>query len=102
MNQAVLHNFTTYLFSNQFLYPPFLIILQTSHEKSISSQQIHARHFVPGQNVDVSGTSKGKGFQGGMKRHGFKGMPATHGTSKSHRAIGSTVSLVFIFATSLG
>ena len=52
--------------------------------------QIHARHFVPGQNVDISGTSKGKGFQGGMKRHGFKGMPATHGTSKSHRAIGST------------
>lgn len=52
--------------------------------------QIHARHFVPGQNVDVSGISKGKGFQGGMKRHGFKGMPATHGTSKSHRAIGST------------
>mmetsp|Transcript_7103 Transcript_7103/g.15317 ORF Transcript_7103/g.15317 Transcript_7103/m.15317 type:complete len:409 (+) Transcript_7103:142-1368(+) len=51
---------------------------------------IHARHFIPGQNVDVSGTSKGKGFQGGMKRHGFKGMPASHGTSKSHRAIGST------------
>eukprot|EP00970_Alexandrium_tamarense_P014984 scaffold4561_cov184-Alexandrium_tamarense.AAC.3 len=52
--------------------------------------KIHARHFVPGQNVDIAGTSKGKGFQGGMKRHGFKGMPATHGTSKSHRAIGST------------
>jgi large subunit ribosomal protein L3 len=52
--------------------------------------QIHARHFIPGQNVDVSGTSKGKGFQGGMKRHGFKGMPASHGTSKSHRALGST------------
>ena len=51
---------------------------------------IHARHFVPGQNVDIAGTSKGKGFQGGMKRHGFAGMPATHGTSKSHRAIGST------------
>lgn len=52
--------------------------------------RIHARHFVPGQNVDVSGISKGKGFQGGMKRHGFAGMPASHGTSKSHRAIGST------------
>jgi len=52
--------------------------------------RIHARHFVPGQNVDVSGISKGKGFQGGMKRHGFKGMPASHGVSKSHRAIGST------------
>ena len=51
---------------------------------------IHARHFVPGQNVDVSGISKGKGFQGAMKRHNFKGMPATHGTSLSHRALGST------------
>lgn len=52
--------------------------------------QIHARHFVPGQNVDVAGISKGKGFQGGMKRWGFAGMPASHGVSKSHRAIGST------------
>jgi len=51
---------------------------------------IHARHFVPGQNVDVAGITKGKGFQGAMKRHGFAGMPATHGTSKSHRALGST------------
>ena len=59
--------------------------------------QIHARHFIPGQNVDVSGTSKGKGFQGGMKRHGFKGMPASHGTSKSHRALGSTVSRISCF-----
>mmetsp|Transcript_18485 Transcript_18485/g.26091 ORF Transcript_18485/g.26091 Transcript_18485/m.26091 type:complete len:405 (+) Transcript_18485:166-1380(+) len=52
--------------------------------------RIHARHFVPGQNVDVAGITKGKGFQGAMKRHGFGGMPATHGTSKSHRALGST------------
>ena len=51
---------------------------------------IHARHFVPGQNIDVSGISKGKGFQGAMKRHGFAGMPASHGTSLSHRALGST------------
>lgn len=51
---------------------------------------IHARHFTPGQNVDITGTSKGKGFQGAMKRHGFAGMPATHGTSRSHRALGST------------
>ena len=58
---------------------------------------IHARHFVPGQNVDVSGITKGKGFQGGMKRHGFKGMPASHGTSRSHRAIGSTVSFAIFF-----
>merc|ERR1719444_631968 len=52
--------------------------------------RIHARHFLAGQNVDVSATSKGKGFQGGMKRHGFSGMPATHGVSRSHRALGST------------
>ena len=51
---------------------------------------IHARHFVPGQNLDISGISKGKGFQGAMKLHGFAGMPATHGTSRSHRALGST------------
>jgi len=52
--------------------------------------RIHARHFIPGQNVDVSAISKGKGFQGAMKRHNFKGMPASHGTSLSHRALGST------------
>ena len=49
-----------------------------------------ARHFLPGQRVDVIGTSVGKGFQGGMKRHGFAGQPASHGVSKTHRAIGST------------
>ncbi|XP_007035988.2 PREDICTED: 50S ribosomal protein L3-2, chloroplastic [Theobroma cacao] len=48
------------------------------------------RHFVPGQYVDVTGISRGKGFQGGMKRWGFKGMPASHGASLSHRSIGST------------
>jgi large subunit ribosomal protein L3 len=50
---------------------------------------MRASHFVPGQYVDVQGTSLGKGFQGGMKRHGFKGLPATHGVSLSHRALGS-------------
>ncbi|CAI0475678.1 unnamed protein product [Linum tenue] len=48
------------------------------------------RHFVPGQYVDVTGITMGKGFQGGMKRHGFKGGPASHGASLSHRSIGST------------
>ncbi|KAK1591758.1 hypothetical protein Q3G72_013150 [Acer saccharum] len=51
---------------------------------------IGVRHFVPGQYVDVTGITTGKGFQGGMKRHGFKGMPASHGASLSHRSIGST------------
>ncbi len=49
-----------------------------------------ARHFVPGQLVDVSGVTKGKGFSGAMKRWGFKGQPASHGNSKTHRHIGST------------
>jgi len=51
---------------------------------------IHAAHFVPGQLVDVCGITKGKGFQGAMKRHNFSGQRATHGVSKTHRAIGST------------
>ncbi len=39
--------------------------------------------------IDVSGTSKGKGFAGVMKRHGFGGFPASHGTERKHRAPGS-------------
>jgi len=49
-----------------------------------------ASHFTPGQFVDVTGTSIGKGFQGVMKRWGFRGQPATHGTSKAHRSPGGT------------
>ena len=45
--------------------------------------------FTDGQIVDVRGVSKGKGFQGGVKRHGFKMQDATHGNSLSHRAPGS-------------
>ncbi|OJY35525.1 MAG: 50S ribosomal protein L3 [Rhizobiales bacterium 65-9] len=52
--------------------------------------QITADHFIPGQFVDVSGTSTGKGFAGGMKRWNFRGLRATHGVSVSHRSIGST------------
>ena len=43
-----------------------------------------------GQFVDVTGTSIGKGFAGGMKRWNFGGLRATHGVSVSHRSIGST------------
>ena len=43
--------------------------------------------------VDVIGTSKGRGFQGVMKRHGFAGLPAAHGAKKVHRQAGSTSSL---------
>jgi large subunit ribosomal protein L3 len=45
--------------------------------------------FTQGQLVDVTGTSKGKGFAGVMKRHGFKGLGAGHGAHKVHRAPGS-------------
>jgi large subunit ribosomal protein L3 len=52
--------------------------------------EITADHFVPGQFVDVTGTSQGKGFQGAMKRWNFGGLRATHGVSISHRSHGST------------
>ncbi|MBC6439603.1 MAG: 50S ribosomal protein L3 [Rhodospirillales bacterium] len=52
--------------------------------------QISVEHFVAGQMVDVTGTSKGRGFAGSMKRHNFGGMRASHGVSVSHRAHGST------------
>src|SRR5947199_10740759 len=52
--------------------------------------EITVDHFVPGQFVDVTGTSMGKGFAGGMKRWNFAGLRATHGVSVSHRSIGST------------
>jgi large subunit ribosomal protein L3 len=45
--------------------------------------------FAAGQFVNVTGTSKGKGFAGTMKRHNFRGQPASHGVSVSHRAPGS-------------
>ncbi|MEX0731722.1 MAG: 50S ribosomal protein L3 [Aquisalimonadaceae bacterium] len=45
--------------------------------------------FAEGQKVDVRGTSKGKGFQGAVKRHNFRTQDATHGNSLSHRAPGS-------------
>ena len=53
-------------------------------------EEIIASHYFEGQFVDVSGTSIGKGFAGGMKRHNFRGLEATHGVSISHRAHGST------------
>jgi large subunit ribosomal protein L3 len=52
--------------------------------------EITVDHFVPGQYVDVTGTSIGKGFAGGMKRWNFGGLRASHGVSISHRSIGST------------
>lgn len=52
--------------------------------------EIAATHFVPGQFVDVTGITIGKGFAGAMKRHNFGGLRASHGVSVSHRSHGST------------
>jgi len=52
--------------------------------------ELSVDHFVVGQKIDVCGTSIGKGFAGGMKRHGFAGLRASHGVSISHRSLGST------------
>ncbi len=52
--------------------------------------KITPSHYSIGQYIDVSGRSIGKGFAGGMKRHNFRGLEATHGVSISHRSHGST------------
>ena len=52
-------------------------------------QEIQADAFTVGQLVDVSGTTKGKGFAGAMKRHGFKGFSSSHGSHRNHRHVGS-------------
>ena len=52
-------------------------------------QELSVEIFEAGQKVDVTGTSKGKGFAGVMKRHGFHGVGASHGAHKNHRKPGS-------------
>jgi len=52
-------------------------------------QAVSVEVFEGVKYVDVSGTSKGKGYAGVMKRHGFGGLPASHGTERKHRAPGS-------------
>ena len=61
----------------------------TTSEKIELGAQFDAGLFTIGEAIDVVGTTKGKGFQGGVKRHGFKGGPKTHGQSDRHRAPGS-------------
>jgi large subunit ribosomal protein L3 len=55
----------------------------------VVGQEIKADVFENGEMVDVIGVTKGKGFAGGMKRHNFKGLSASHGTQKKHRSPGS-------------
>lgn len=52
--------------------------------------ELQADHFVPGQFVDVTGVTVGRGFTGAMKRWNFRGLEASHGVSVSHRSHGST------------
>merc|ERR1711933_598164 len=67
-----------------------LMEFQCGHNALIKpGTEITCRHFLVGQFVDVRGISKDKGFQGVMKRWGFKGGPATHGSSKFHRRRGA-------------
>jgi large subunit ribosomal protein L3 len=67
-----------------------LVELRTSDAADYDlGQTIEATIFESGQLVDVTGTTKGKGFAGVMKRHGFGGLPASHGAHKVHRAPGS-------------
>jgi large subunit ribosomal protein L3 len=67
-----------------------LIELRTADAADYSlGQELTAATFEAGQKVDVTGKTKGKGFAGGMKRHGFKGLGAGHGVQRKHRAPGS-------------
>lgn len=62
--------------------------VEAGHEYELGAE-IPLDIFAEGQKVDVQGVSQGKGFAGGVKRHGFKMQDATHGNSISHRAPGS-------------
>src|SRR3954465_1704091 len=67
-----------------------LVELRTSDAGEYTvGQEINATVFAAGSVVDVVGTSKGKGTAGVMKRHGFKGLGASHGTQRKHRSPGS-------------
>ncbi|MCA9938912.1 MAG: 50S ribosomal protein L3 [Anaerolineales bacterium] len=72
---------------------PALKILREFRTKTAEDYQIGqvltVEQFEIGSHVDVTGKSKGRGFQGGVKRHGFRGGPKTHGQSDRHRAPGS-------------
>ena len=67
-----------------------LVEVRTSeHDSYEVGQELDATTFEAGEGVDVSGTTKGKGFAGVMKRHGFAGVSASHGAHRNHRKPGS-------------
>jgi len=68
----------------------YLVELRTDDATDYTlGQEVTAETFEAGTMVDVTARSKGKGFAGVMKRHGFKGLSASHGTQRKHRAPGS-------------
>ncbi|MBC6446368.1 50S ribosomal protein L3 [Actinokineospora xionganensis] len=68
----------------------FLAELRTTDATEYElGQEITAEVFEAGQVIDITGTTKGKGTAGVMKRHGFKGLGASHGTQRKHRSPGS-------------
>jgi large subunit ribosomal protein L3 len=72
--------------------PPrrYLIEVRTTDASEYQlGQEITVDVFAAGQKIDVTGTSKGKGFAGVMKRHNFKGLSSSHGTQRKHRSPGS-------------
>jgi large subunit ribosomal protein L3 len=68
----------------------YLVELRTDDASDYTlGQEVTAEAFEAGDLIDVTARSKGKGFAGVMKRHGFKGLGASHGTQRKHRAPGS-------------
>lgn len=65
-----------------------IIEFRTAEEKAVGDE-LTVEQFEAGQKIDVTSTSKGKGFQGGVKRWNFSMQDATHGNSLSHRVLGS-------------
>ena len=67
-----------------------LVEIRTADSGSYTiGQELPVDTFEPGEVIDVTGTSKGKGFAGVMKRHGFHGVGASHGAHRNHRKPGS-------------
>jgi large subunit ribosomal protein L3 len=67
-----------------------VVEIRTSDASSYSvGQELGVETFAAGDEIDVTGTSKGKGFAGTMKRHGFSGVGASHGAHRNHRKPGS-------------
>jgi large subunit ribosomal protein L3 len=68
----------------------YLVELRTDNAADYTlGQEVTAETFAAGELIDVTATSKGKGFAGVVKRHGFKGLSSSHGTKRKHRAPGS-------------